>query len=147
MPADDARIASDASRLKSVKQARAQAAASYFAANAKSWDRIRSLYVDDREVEAALARLLPGGKIESLLDIGTGTGRVLECLAPRIERGIGVDSSRDMLAIARARLGAAGARQLPCAPGRHVRFADDRFEPRRGHAAPRFALRRPPGGA
>jgi len=118
VPADDARIASDASRLKSVKQARAQAAASYFAANAKSWDRIRSLYVDDREVEAALARLLPGGKIESLLDIGTGTGRVLECLAPRIERGIGVDSSRDMLAIARARLEAAGLANC------HVRQAD-----------------------
>jgi ubiquinone/menaquinone biosynthesis C-methylase UbiE/DNA-binding transcriptional ArsR family regulator len=107
VPAGDTRIALDAARLKAVKAARAEAAASYFAINAKSWDRIRSLYVDDREVEAALAKLLPDGTIPALLDIGTGTGRVLECLAGRIARGTGVDSSRDMLAVARARLAAA----------------------------------------
>jgi ArsR family transcriptional regulator len=118
VPAGDARIALDAARLKSVKDARAAAAAAYFAANAKSWDRIRSLYVDDREVEAALARLLPGDKIESLLDIGTGTGRVLELLASHIASGVGVDASRDMLAIARARLAAAGLSHC------HVRQAD-----------------------
>ena len=108
VPAGDTRIALDAARLKSVKAARAEAAASYFAINAKSWDRIRSLYVDDREVEAALVKLLPNGTIPALLDIGTGTGRVLECLAGRFARGTGVDSSRDMLAVARARLAAAG---------------------------------------
>jgi ArsR family transcriptional regulator len=118
VPTNDARIALDTSRLKAVKDARAAAAASYFAANAKSWDRIRSLYVDDREVEAALARLLPADKIDSLLDIGTGTGRILELLAPRIERGDGVDASRDMLAIARTRLAAAGLSHC------HVRQAD-----------------------
>jgi ubiquinone/menaquinone biosynthesis C-methylase UbiE len=104
VPAGDAQIAADAARLKAVKRDRAAAAEAYFKANAPSWDRIRSLYVDDREVEAALARLLPEDGIESLLDIGTGTGRVLELLAPRIERGVGVDASRDMLAFARARL-------------------------------------------
>jgi ArsR family transcriptional regulator len=104
VPSDDAQIAADAARLKTVKRDRAAAAEAYFKANAQSWDRIRSLYVDDREVEAALTRLLPGDRIESLLDIGTGTGRVLELLASRIERGVGVDASRDMLAFARARL-------------------------------------------
>jgi ArsR family transcriptional regulator len=118
VPGGDARIALDAARLAAVKAARAEAAASYFAANAKSWDKIRALYVDDREVEAALLRLVEGERIESLLDVGTGTGRVLECLAGRIARGVGVDSSRDMLAVARARLAAAGHSHC------HVRQAD-----------------------
>jgi ubiquinone/menaquinone biosynthesis C-methylase UbiE len=39
-----------------------------------------------------------------LLDIGTGTGRVLELLAPRVRQGLGVDASKAMLALARARL-------------------------------------------
>jgi ubiquinone/menaquinone biosynthesis C-methylase UbiE len=43
-----------------------------------------------------------------LLDIGTGTGRVLELLAPRISQGIGVDASKAMLALARARLARPG---------------------------------------
>jgi ubiquinone/menaquinone biosynthesis C-methylase UbiE/DNA-binding transcriptional ArsR family regulator len=118
VPADDARIALDAARLKSVKAARAEAAASYFAANAKSWDRIRALHVDDGEVEAALVRVLDGMPIAALLDIGTGTGRVLECMASRIGRGVGVDSSREMLAVARTRLAAAGLAHC------HVRQAD-----------------------
>ena len=118
VPADDTRIALDAARLSAVKAARAEAAKSYFAANAKSWDRIRTLYVDEREVEAALERLFDDARIPALLDIGTGTGRVLECLAPRIARGVGVDTSRDMLAIARTRLAAAGHSHC------HVRQAD-----------------------
>jgi len=108
VPENDPQLALDAGRLKAVKQARAEAAASYFAVNAGRWDKIRALYVDEREVEAALVRLLAKEPIGSLLDIGTGTGRVLELLGSRIERGVGVDLSRDMLAIARARLEAAG---------------------------------------
>jgi ArsR family transcriptional regulator len=115
---DDARIERDAARLAAVKAARAEAAKSYFAANAKSWDRIRALYVDEREVEAALDRLFDGERIPALLDIGTGTGRILECLAPRVARGVGVDTSRDMLAIARTRLADGGYAHC------HVRQAD-----------------------
>ena len=43
-----------------------------------------------------------------MLDIGTGTGRVLELLAPRVAQGLGVDASKAMLALARARLARAG---------------------------------------
>jgi ArsR family transcriptional regulator len=118
VPADDAQFALDAARLRSVKEARSAAAQGYFAANAESWDRIRALYVDDREVERALVRLVPREGIESLLDVGTGTGRVLEVLGRQAARGVGVDSSREMLAIARARLEAAGLHNC------HVRQAD-----------------------
>ena len=55
-----------------------------------------------------VARLLPERGIGRLLDIGTGTGRLLELLAPRVAAGLGVDASRAMLALARARLAGPG---------------------------------------
>lgn len=96
--------ARDLERLEEVKRARAAAAAEYFRANAARWDQIRSLHADETEVERVLLRLLPKGEIADLLDVGTGTGRVLEVLADRIETGVGIDLSREMLAVARARL-------------------------------------------
>jgi ArsR family transcriptional regulator len=43
-----------------------------------------------------------------MLDLGTGTGRLLELFAPLYARAVGVDMSRDMLAVARANLDRAG---------------------------------------
>lgn len=100
----------DRQRLEAVQRARAEAAAAYFRANAGRWDEIRSLHVDDEEVERVLLGLLPEGEVGDLLDIGTGTGRILEILAGRAEAGVGIDLSREMLAVARTRLEAAGLR-------------------------------------
>jgi ubiquinone/menaquinone biosynthesis C-methylase UbiE len=95
---------SDARRLADVRAARAATAANFFKANAADWERIRSLHAPDKDVEEAIVRLLRQAPIESLLDAGTGTGRMLELLAPQIKRGVGVDVSPEMLAIARDRL-------------------------------------------
>src|SRR5579885_1215164 len=108
MPAGDPILALDRERLDAVKRQRAETANAYFRANAEDWDRIRSLYVDEREVEAALVAMLPGAGIGDLLDIGTGTGRVLEVMAPRVEHALGIDLSLEMLAVARANLECAG---------------------------------------
>jgi ubiquinone/menaquinone biosynthesis C-methylase UbiE/DNA-binding transcriptional ArsR family regulator len=108
VPADDPMLALDAERLDGIKRARAQAAQAYFRAKAGEWNRIRSLYVDEREVEAALLQLLPPGAARDLLDIGTGTGRMLEVFGPRVERAIGLDLSREMLSVARVNLERAG---------------------------------------
>lgn len=97
-------LAQDIERMKQVKRDRAEAAAAYFRDNAATWDKLRSLHIDDREVEKAILGLLAGGGIENLLDLGTGTGRMLELLAPRTGRGLGIDLSREMLAVARANL-------------------------------------------
>jgi ArsR family transcriptional regulator len=51
-----------------------------------------------------LLDLVAEGPPGRLLDIGTGTGRVLEFLAPRIRQGVGVDASKAMIALARSRL-------------------------------------------
>jgi len=104
VPEGDATLALDRERLTAIKRQRAEQAAAFFRANAAQWDRIRSLYVDEREVEAALAQLLPEDGVRDLLDIGTGTGRMLEIFGPRVERAVGVDLSREMLAVARVNL-------------------------------------------
>jgi ArsR family transcriptional regulator len=110
MPEDDGTLALDQERLKTIKQARAQEASAYFRQNAAQWDKIRALYVHESEVERALLTLLPAGRIRDLVDIGTGTGRLLEALGPRVDQAIGIDLSRDMLGMARANLEAAGLR-------------------------------------
>ena len=106
-PADPV-IARDRERLTAVRSARAAAAQNYFRRHAAEWDRIRELHVADTAVEQEVHAALADKPIRSLLDLGTGTGRMLELFAPEIERGIGLDLSRDMLALARERLDRAG---------------------------------------
>ncbi len=104
----DPALALDLGRLAEVKEKRARAAAAYFRKNAPHWNRLRSLHVDESEVENVLKRMLPGRRVGKLLDVGTGTGRMLEVFGPRMERGTGIDLSPDMLAVARANLERSG---------------------------------------
>ncbi len=97
-------VARDLERLADIQTSRATAAQTYFASHAAQWDEIRALYVSESAVESEILRLLGGRPITTLLDVGTGTGRILEVMAPHIRRGIGIDNSREMLALARARL-------------------------------------------
>ncbi|HXM69609.1 MAG TPA: class I SAM-dependent methyltransferase, partial [Thermoanaerobaculia bacterium] len=79
-----------------------------FSENAVQWHRIRSLYIDETEVEAALSEVIATAGPQDLLDIGTGTGRMLEILGPRVSHALGIDQSREMLAVARVNLERAG---------------------------------------
>lgn len=101
-------VALDLQRLAAIKRQRAERAAAYFSENAPRWDRIRSLYIDEREVEAALVEIIATAAPRDLLDIGTGTGRMIEVLAPRVGQALGIDQSREMLAVARVNLERAG---------------------------------------
>src|SRR5215469_13050617 len=105
---EDAIVLRDRERLAAVRTSRAAAAQNYFRRHAAQWDRIRQLHVADTAVEAAIRGALADKPIRSLLDLGTGTGRMLELFGGDIERGLGLDLSRDMLALARARLDRAG---------------------------------------
>jgi len=100
-----------------VRAARASAAQNYFSAHAAEWDRIRRLHVTDAAVEAAIETALADRPIRSLLDLGTGTGRMLEVFGPHIERGLGIDMSLDMLTLARARLERAGLKHCSVRQG------------------------------
>lgn len=101
-------VARDLDRLAAVKRRRQERAADYFSANAASWDEIRSLHVPDGAVETALKELIGEQPFQSMLDLGTGTGRLLELFSQLYRRGIGIDLSREMLAVARANLDRAG---------------------------------------
>jgi DNA-binding transcriptional ArsR family regulator len=89
LDANDPVIARDRERLAAVRTARATAAQNYFRRHAAEWDRIRKLHVADTAVEEAIRGALADKPIRSLLDLGTGTGRMLELFANDIERGLG----------------------------------------------------------
>jgi ubiquinone/menaquinone biosynthesis C-methylase UbiE len=116
----------DATRLAHVRQARAAAAAAYFKSSAPEWERIRALHAPEKDVEAAIVKRMTARPIQNLLDAGTGTGRMLELLAPHARRAVGVDVSPEMLAIARDRLLRDDFKQV------QVRLADTYRLPFRG---------------
>ena len=100
----------DTARLDEVRADRAQAAERYFAAHAEVWDSIRSLHVAESDVERAIDRALGRRGLGTLVDIGTGTGRMIELFGSRAAQAIGIDRSSEMLRLARVKLEAAGVR-------------------------------------
>lgn len=105
---NDPVLARDAERHEQVKRAHAEAAARYFARNAARWDELRSLYVAEDEVEGRMRAIVGEKPVRAMLDLGTGTGRMLELFSDLYDRGVGIDSSHDMLAVARMNLDRAG---------------------------------------
>jgi ubiquinone/menaquinone biosynthesis C-methylase UbiE len=104
----DLTLARDRARAEAVQAARAEAAQAYFKAHAAEWDSIRALHVAESQVEAAMDEALGEGPFELLVDLGTGTGRILELFAPRAAKALGFDLNHDMLAYARMKLERAG---------------------------------------
>ena len=100
---DDHWAIADTARLAAVRADRAVAAERYFAAHAEQWDAIRSLHVAESAVEARMAALL-GDRMGHLVDIGTGTGRMIELFGAKADHATGIDRSPEMLRLARAKL-------------------------------------------
>jgi ArsR family transcriptional regulator len=98
----------DAARLAAVRADRAAAAERYFASHAKDWDELRSLHIAESEVEAAVGRALADKPVGRLVDVGTGTGRMIELFGRDAVHAVGVDRSPEMLRLARVKLGEAG---------------------------------------
>ncbi len=101
----DSELARDLARLHEVRERRAEAAAEYFERIAPIWDEERSLHASQHDVEAAILDEVGPGPLGRVLDLGTGTGRMLQLLADRAERLVGLDASHSMLAVARANVG------------------------------------------
>ncbi|MEQ8247848.1 MAG: metalloregulator ArsR/SmtB family transcription factor [Alphaproteobacteria bacterium] len=118
LPDDAGGTDGDAARLDAVRRARAGAAAAYFRANAERWEDVRRLHVPDLDVESIMVRQFADRRIGTLVDVGTGAGRMLELLGPAAEEAIGVDSSHEMLGLARANLDRHGLKNC------RVRHAD-----------------------
>lgn len=120
----------DLNRLAAVKLARDKKTAAYFSKIAEHWDNLGSLHVDDQKVEAVISQWLGQTAILSLLDIGTGTGRILEFLSPNAVRSFGVDQSREMVVFARSKLEKAGCINCQVRKGDLYRlpFTDSSFD-------------------
>lgn len=95
---------SDEQKLATVRQKRAQMAEQYFAAHAEEWDAIRSLHLPEDKVEQAMLALVKDVHLGHLVDIGTGTGRMVELFGPGAELVTALDNSPEMLRLARAKL-------------------------------------------
>jgi ubiquinone/menaquinone biosynthesis C-methylase UbiE/DNA-binding transcriptional ArsR family regulator len=114
---EDAVLGRDLSRLDQVKDARAQEAQAYFQKVAENWSDLRKLHVPQEQIESALRDLIGKKTVKHLLDIGTGTGRILELLADRTELGVGIDFTSGMLAVARNNLEQAGLSHMQVRKG------------------------------
>jgi ubiquinone/menaquinone biosynthesis C-methylase UbiE/DNA-binding transcriptional ArsR family regulator len=120
-PADRV-LARDRERARAVNHERSAAAQNYFEAHAAEWDRIRALHIADLNVERAMLEAVNTGlgqiadrskaaaPVALLVDLGTGTGRMLELFADHARRAIGIDMNQAMLSHARAKLEALGLR-------------------------------------
>ncbi len=104
----DAVFVRDRERAKALEREREATAQDYFVEHAGQWDRIRALHVSEAEVEAAICDALGAGPFRTLVDLGTGTGRLLALLSGRYDRGVGIDVNQAMLAYARSNLSRAG---------------------------------------
>ncbi len=117
LPADDKDIASDARRLNDVRNARAQAAQDFFARVANDHDRPQAEYLPRGDIETEMRALAGPGPFDYMVDLGTGTGRILEIFADRTARGSGIDSNPEMLRVARHNLAGERLRHLTVRQG------------------------------
>lgn len=106
----DQRVAADRERLAAVRRQRAEAAQGFFARLAPEWDRLRSLQAPEDLVEGAILEALAPKPIRHVLDLGTGTGRILQLIGSNAARAVGLDANHAMLSVARANLERAGVR-------------------------------------
>ena len=107
-PHDPATLAADRAALSRVRAEREAAARAWFATHASQWDALRALHAPEAAVESAILAALGDAPPGRLVDVGTGTGRMLELIGPRATSLIGLDNSPEMLRLARAKLLAAG---------------------------------------
>lgn len=104
LPDNDSTLKGDRARLKQVRAKRAKRAQNYFSANAANWDSLRALHIADTDIENKMMQVVGRKQFELLVDLGTGTGRMLEVFGGRAKRAIGFDINANMLALARANL-------------------------------------------
>jgi len=118
LPDSDSALNRDLSRLQRIRDKRAAIAQTYFRDNAARWREIRTMHVAEAELERVFMDVVGQSRFTDFLDIGTGTGRILELVAAQSERGVGIDTSAEMLTLARSYLDNAGIRNV------HVRKGD-----------------------
>jgi len=108
LPHDDKTLLSDQKRLLDVRKKRAEAADAFFASVANDTGQLGDEYLPQSDIETAMRELAGEGPFNFMVDLGTGTGRVLDVFSDRITRGTGIDNNTDMLKVARHKLASSG---------------------------------------
>ncbi len=109
---EDELLIADRARLDAVRRDHQARAATFFAKVAKDWDRLRTLHAPDEAVESSIQGMLAEKHFDVFLDLGTGTGRMLELLADQFTKGIGLDASREMISVARTKFEKSGQKNV-----------------------------------
>lgn len=118
LPEGDDMLTADRRRVEAIRAARRRDAERYFNAHADDWAMNKDFTVDSELLDQLLIEAVAAGQCEKLLDVGTGTGRILQLLAGHIGQGLGIDLSHDMLRVARTNLDRREARNC------QVRYGD-----------------------
>ena len=100
----------DREALQTVRLGRAHSAESYFSGIAETWDNLRALHYPEADIEQAILDQVEGQRFDRIVDLGTGTGRMLTLLSPLAKDAEGLDMSHHMLTVARANLNRAEVR-------------------------------------
>jgi ArsR family transcriptional regulator len=100
----EAAYVADRARLAVIRAEREAQASAYFESVAPQWKAIRSLHQPEAAIEAGLRAAVGARRFERHVDIGVGTGRMIALFSPVCETAIGIDASREMLAVARSEL-------------------------------------------
>lgn len=101
LPEDDDGLTQDLSRLARVRAERAAQAKQFFADVANDRGQLSHEFLPQTQVESAIIKQLGDRQFDYMVDLGTGSGRMLALLADRVQRGTGVDLSPEMLRVAR----------------------------------------------
>jgi len=130
LPENDPVHALDLKRLQGLTEEWTKRASDFFSRNAEQWEKIRALHVNQATLDQALLELMAEQKVESLLDLGTGTGHILQLAGETVQRAVGIDQSREMLNVARANLFRAGLKhcQVRQADISQLPFSDQQFD-------------------
>lgn len=126
---DDDKRELDHQRTEQLKRRRARQA-SHYLSHLGDASRLADHAPTESEVDSAILDVLSGVELGELLDIGTGTGRILKLLGERAEHAMGIDISSEMLLVARSNLHAAGLDRCMVRPGDmyQLPFANDSFD-------------------
>jgi ubiquinone/menaquinone biosynthesis C-methylase UbiE len=117
LDASDVQLVHDRERVAKARAVREKKAEKYFAGLAEEWDSVRSMHVSEKQIETAIRKIAGNRSFNSHLDIGTGTGRLLELFAKRTQRSVGIDISHAMLSVARANLERSALKHVQVRPG------------------------------
>jgi ArsR family transcriptional regulator len=127
---DDDQLVVDFARMEIVKKERARRAADYLRSHADNGKLMPAAISDNAAINHAIISVLDTDRLGDMLDIGTGTGRILKLLGSYSSSAVGIDTSPQMLAIARSNLHAAGLGRVMVRRGDMygLPFPDDSFD-------------------